>query len=137
MADRSIFGLPLAGLNRAHDDLADVGADPDLEIHSLFRAQPFSEAAYIILHPERRIEGALRMIFMRNRRTEQREDTVPGGLHNVAAVMMDGVDHQPERRIDNRTSFFRVEVLHQLHRALDVSEQCCNGLALAVEILAA
>lgn len=83
MSDRSIFGLPLAGLNGAHDDLADVGADPDLEIHSSFRTQPFSEAAYIILHPERRIERTLRMVLVRDRRAEQREDAIARGLHTM------------------------------------------------------
>ena len=70
MADRRILGLTFAGLNRAHDDLADVGADPDLQIHSFFRTQPFSEAAYIILHPERRIQRALGMVLVRNWRPE-------------------------------------------------------------------
>jgi hypothetical protein len=30
-------------------------------------------------------------------------------------------------------SLFQVEVLHQLHRALDVGEQCCDVLALAIK----
>ena len=31
---------------------------------------------------------------MRDRRAEQREDAVAGGLHDVAVVAMDRVDHQ-------------------------------------------
>ena len=43
------------------------------------------------------------------------------------------VDHQPERRIDNRARLLRVEVLHQLGRALDVREQRRHRLALPLD----
>ena len=65
----------------------------------------------LLLHPQRRIERALRMILVRDRRAEQREDAVAGRLHDVTVVAMHGVDHQLERRIDDRARLFRVEVL--------------------------
>src|SRR5439155_10328790 len=73
------------------------------------------------------------MIFMGQRRSEQRKYAITGGLHDVAAIAMDGVDHQLEGWIDNGTCLFRVEVLHQLHRAIDVGEQRGDRLALTVE----
>jgi hypothetical protein len=45
---------------------------------------------------------------------------------------MHRVDHQLQRRIDYRARLLGVEVLHQLHRALDVGEQSGDGLALTV-----
>jgi hypothetical protein len=54
------------------------------------------------------------MVFVGNRRAEQRENAVTGRLHNVAIVAADGVNHQLERRIDNRTGLLGVEFLHQL-----------------------
>ncbi len=51
------------------------------------------------------------MVLVRDRRAEQREDAIAGALHDVAVVAMDRVDHQLERRIDNRARFFGVEVL--------------------------
>ena len=69
---------------------------------------------------------------MRDRRAEQREDAVAGRLHDVAVVAMDRVDHQLQRRIDDRARLLGVEVLHQLHRALDVGEQRRDRLALAL-----
>jgi hypothetical protein len=54
------------------------------------------------------------------------------GLHDVTAVTTDGIDHELERGIDNGAGLFRVEILHQLHRALDISEQRRHRLALAV-----
>jgi len=79
------------------------------------------------------VQSSLRMVLMRDRRAEQREDTVAGGLHDVAVVVMHRVDHQLQRRVDDRASFLRVEVFHQIHRALDVREQRRDRLALAVD----
>jgi hypothetical protein len=73
------------------------------------------------------------MILMRHRRPEQRKDAVAGGLHDVAVVAVDGVHHQLESGIDDSARFLGVEVLHQLHRALDVGEQRRHRLALAFD----
>jgi hypothetical protein len=73
------------------------------------------------------------MVFMREGRTKQRKNAVPSRLHDVAAVVVSGVDHQLECRIDKRPGFFRVEVLHQLHGTLDVGEQRCHRLALPLD----
>src|SRR5262249_46708175 len=53
---------------------------------------------------------------------EQRENTIAGGLGEVAVIVMDGVDHQLERRIDDGTGFLGIEVFDQFHRAFDVGE---------------
>ena len=108
MADRRIFDLALAGLNRAHHHVADVGADTDLESHSLFSAQPVGQAAYLVLHPQRRVERPLRMIFAGGRRTEQREDAIAGGLHHISFVPAHRLDHHPERRVDNRAGLLGI-----------------------------
>ena len=73
------------------------------------------------------------MVLVRNRRAEQCEDAVAGGLHDVSAITMDRVDHQLKRWIDDLPRLFRVEVLHQFHRTLDISEQRGHRLALAIE----
>jgi len=44
---------------------------------------------------------------------------------------MDGVDHQLQRWVDDRPRLLRIEVRHQLGRALDVGEQRRHSLALA------
>jgi hypothetical protein len=49
----------------------------------------------------------------------------------VAVVTLDGLDHQFQRRIDNRSRFLGVEVLLQLGRSLDVRKQRRDRLALA------
>jgi hypothetical protein len=52
------------------------------------------------------------MILVCNRRTEQCENPGADGLHDIAVVMMHRVDHQLERRVDDRARFLRIEVLH-------------------------
>ena len=99
---------------------------------SPFGAQLFGVALELLLHPQRRVERALRMVFMRDRRTEHREDAVAGGLHDVPVVAMSGVDHQLQRRIDDGARLFGIEILHQIHRTLDVGEQRRDRLAIAV-----
>ena len=74
------------------------------------------------------------MVLVRDRRAEQREDAVAGALHDVAVVAAHRVDHQLERRVDNRARFFGIEILFELGRALDVREQRGDRLALAFEI---
>ena len=47
-------------------------------------------------------------------RAEKGKDAVAGGLHYVSVVALDSVDHQLQRRVDDRARFFWIEVLHQL-----------------------
>ena len=81
------------------------------------------------------MERALRMVLMGDRRAEQREDAVAGRLHDIAVVAMHRVDHQLQRRVDDRARLLGIEVAHQLGRALDVGEQRRDGLALAIQAL--
>jgi len=60
------------------------------------------------------------------------ENAVSGRLDNVTVVAMDSVDHELERRVDNRSRLFGIEFLHQIHRSLDVGEQRRHRLALAL-----
>ena len=55
-------------------------------------------------------------------RIEQRKDAIARGLHYVAFVVMYRVDHAAQGWVYDRTRLFGIEVLHQLHRALDVGE---------------
>jgi hypothetical protein len=89
-------------------------------------------AAELFLQTQRGIKRALRMVLVSNRGAEQDEDAVAGRLDDVAVVAPDGIDHQLERRVDDGAGLFRVEVLHQIHGAFDVSEEGGHHFALAV-----
>ncbi len=81
------------------------------------------------------MQRPLRMVLMGDRRAdaEQRENAVAGRLHHVTVVAMRRVDHQLERRIDERARLLGIEVAHQFRRALDIREQRRHRLALALQ----
>ena len=60
---------------------------------------------------------------MRDRRAEDRKNAVTGGLYDVAIVAMHRIDHEFKRGIDDRARLFRVDVLNQIHRTLDIGKQ--------------
>ena len=96
-------------------------------------AQAVGVTPQLVLHSQGCVQGALGVVFVRNRCAEQGEDAVAGGLRDVAAVALHRLDHQPECRIDNSAGLFRIEVLDKIHRALDVGKECGNRFALALE----
>src|SRR5215467_3808468 len=72
------------------------------------------------------------MVLVCNGSAEEPKDPVSGRLRHITAVTHDRINHQPERRIDDGAGFLGVEVLNQLHRSLDVSEQNRDSLALTI-----
>jgi hypothetical protein len=53
-----------------------------------------------------RIQGPLRMVFVRDRSAEDREDAITGALHDVAVISSHRVDHQLQSKIDDRPRLF-------------------------------
>src|SRR5208337_628888 len=76
MSDRRVLDLARAGCDRAHHNFAGVYADANLDRCAPFGLELRAIAPQFLLHPQRRVERALRMIFMRDGRAEQREDAV-------------------------------------------------------------
>src|SRR5437870_8514677 len=133
MADQPVLNLP-TGLDRIRHHFTGVDTDAGFE-----RAQPFSGAtllfrAQLSLHIERRIQRALRMVLIRCRRAEQREDTVAGRPCDVTLVAPHRFDHDAQRRIDDCVRRLGVEVFHQLRRPLEVREERRDDPPLALEI---
>ncbi len=73
------------------------------------------------------------MVFMGDRRSEQRHNAVPQHLVHRALVAMDSLHHDMDCRLQELLSGFGVEVLDQLGRVLDVGEKDSNLLALALQ----
>src|SRR5205807_560267 len=88
MPDRSVLGAMLAGLNRAHHHLAGIQPDANLDRRAPLLAQLACVPLEVLLHLERREQRPLRMVFVRDRRPEQREDAIPGRLRHIALVAM-------------------------------------------------
>ena len=131
MTDRCVFGMA-SGLDRPHHHFARVHSNAGFNRNLALRAQTVGIAMQFLLHRQRRMKCALRMVFMGDGRAEQGEDAVTGRLRNVAAVAMYRLHHKLQHRIDDRARLFGIEIAHQLGRALDVGEQRRDGLALAL-----
>src|SRR5215469_5115619 len=82
------------------------------------------------------MQRSLRVVFVCDRGSEHREDTVPRRLHDVALVVVYRIDHQLECGIDDRTRFLGIEMLLEFSRAPDVGRQHSDSFALAFEVLA-
>ncbi len=132
MTNWGVLSVP-AGVDHAQNHFASVDTDTRLRGWLTLRRKPLPMLPQCLLQPQRRIECALGMVLMRDRRAEQREDAVTGGLHHVTVVAMSGVDHKFQRRIDNRARVLRVKVAHHCGRIFDVREQRRHRLALAFE----
>jgi hypothetical protein len=89
-----VLGLASAGLERAHHHLAGVGADAYLERRLSLSAHAVSILPYVFLHSQGGIECTLRMVLVGYWSTEERENAVAGGLHDISAVAADSIDHQ-------------------------------------------
>ncbi len=133
MPDRRVLDLTGAGLDRADHDFAGVDADAALDRGAALGEHLCRIPFEFLLHPQRCIERPLRMVLMRHRRAEQREDAITRGLHDVTVVAVDGIHHQRQRRIDDVARLLGVEFLHQFGRALEVGEQRRHRLALALD----
>ena len=132
MTDWSVLGMP-ANLYRTHYYLARVHADARFDRNLTLCAETLGIAMQLLLYRERRMQSALRMVFVRDGRAEQRENSVAGRLRNVAAVAMHCRYHELQHRVDDRARLLGIKIAHQLRRSLDVGEQRGDGLALAVD----
>ena len=73
------------------------------------------------------------MIFMGQRRAEQRHDAVAHDLIDGSLIAMHRFHHVFEQGIKKFARFLGITVREQLHRALHISEQHRDLLALAFE----
>jgi hypothetical protein len=119
--------------DRAHHDLAGVEPDPDLHGHAVHTPRLLGVPLDRFLHPERGIAGADGVVFVRERRAEQRHDAVAHHLVHRALVAVHSVHHVREDRVEDLTRVLGIAAGEQLHRALQVRKEHCDQLALAFQ----
>ena len=132
MTNRNIVGMQVVFPNGAHHDLAGIDAHPHLQIDPFVVPQPFGIGIALCLHTERGKQGALGVVFMGQRCPEEGKNTVAHGLGHIAFVAMHRGHHELQGRVNNGARVFRVKVLDEFHRTLDIGKQRGNGFALAV-----
>src|SRR5262245_17967966 len=86
-----------------------------------------------LLHPERRVASSHRMILMRERCAKERHDSVAHQLIDRALIAVDCLDHAVNHRLEEFLRILGIKVGKQFHRAIDVSEQHGDLLALTLE----
>jgi hypothetical protein len=105
----------------AHDDLARVQPDADLDHGRVRAAHLVRVLLHALLHPERRVARPHGVILVGEGSAEQRHDPVTHDLVHRALVSMDRFHHVLEHRVEDPPCFFfRIAVREQLHRALEV-----------------
>src|SRR5262245_54152871 len=106
MTDRRVFGM-VARLDRAHDDVARVDPDADLDEWQSLALKLIGVLPKLLLHRQRRVQSALRMVLMCYGCAEEREDSVASRLRYVAVVTMHGPHHHVQHWIYDRSRLFR------------------------------
>jgi hypothetical protein len=117
----------------ANDDLARVQAKTEGEVDPRGDAQLIGVLAQAIAQGERRVAGALRVVFMRDRRSEKGHDAVARVLVHLALEAVDAVGQDLEEAVQDLVPLFGVDLFGELHRALHFGEQHGHLIALAFE----
>ena len=73
------------------------------------------------------------MILVGERGAEERHDPVAHDLVHGPLVAVHGLHHVLQHRIEELACLFRVAIGEEFHRALEIGEQHCYLLALALE----
>jgi len=132
LADGGVVHVQVAA-DGPDDHFAGVQADADGDRHSRGAADVLGVALDRLLHPERGVARAHRVVLVRDRSTEQGHDAVAHDLVDRSLVAMDGLHHPFEHGVEELARLFGIAIGEQLHRALEVGEQHGDLLALAFE----
>ncbi len=132
LADGRIVHVQVA-VDGAHHDLARVEADADLHVHAAAAAQLLRVPADRLLHAKRRVTGAHRVVFVGERRAEERHDAVAHDLVHRALVAVHRLHHPLQHGIQQAPGFLRILVGQELHRPLEIGEEHRDLLALAFQ----
>ena len=134
LPDRRVVHVEVAA-DGAHDDLAGVQADADLDRDALAPPEVLGVLLDGLLHPERGIAGPDGVVLVGERRAEERHDPVAHDLVHGALVAVDGLHHALEDGVEEFSRLLGVAVGEELHRALEVGEEDGDLLALAFRAL--
>jgi hypothetical protein len=73
------------------------------------------------------------MLLVRDRRAEECHDAVAHHLVDRAFIVVHGLDHPLQHRIEQAPRVLRIAIGQELHRALEVREQDGHMLALSLQ----
>ena len=119
--------------DRTNDHLAGVEPHTHGEGQPARALQLLRVQAQLLAQVQGCVAGALRMILVRHRRTEQGHGPIAGKLVDGALKAMDAVAEDGEEPVHDAMPLLRVHALGQQHRPLHVDEEHRHLLALSGE----
>jgi hypothetical protein len=119
--------------DRAHHDFSGVQPDPDVHGDAQCAVDLLRVLPDALLHAQRGIAGAHRVLLVRDGRAEERHHAVAQHLVDRALVVVDRLDHALEHRVQQAPRILGVAIGQQLHRTLEIREQHGHVLALALQ----
>ncbi len=125
----ALFGAPIAHENHAHR--ACYAA-----IHLRDQLRGYGDELRVskgISQMKSCVAGALGVVLVRNRRTEERHDAVAGVLVDRALEAVHTLGKHLEEPIQDRMPRLEIDLLGKGHRALHVGEEHSDLLALALQ----
>ena len=117
----------------AHNDVAGVQSNADLQVHAVRMEDGFSMALDVFLHTQGGVAGPYSVILMSEGSAEQRHDAVARSLVDGAFVVVDGLHHEFEHWVEELARLLGVTVGQQLHRTFEIGEQHSDLLALTFD----
>ena len=121
------------GADGPNHHLAGVQAHPDADRDAVIPTYALGIPLHRLLHPQGGVARPHRVVFVRERRAEQCHDAIAHDLVHRALVAVDGLHHVLENRIEELPRLLGIAIGEQLHRALQVSEEHGDLLALAFQ----
>ncbi len=117
----------------AHDYLAGVQADADLDRYVMLLAAALRVLLHHFLHPQRRVASPNGVILVGERGAEEGHDAVSHHLVHGALVDADGIHHGLENGIQQLPRLLGVAACEQLHCSLEMGEENRDLLPLALK----
>jgi hypothetical protein len=133
VALRGIVGTRVVA-DRPDDDLAGVQAHAHREVEAAPAAELVAERAQPVAQMQGSETGALSVILVGDRRTEESHDAIAGVLIDGPCVAVHAVVENVEEAIEHLVPFLGTEPLRQVHRVLNVGEQHGDLLVLALDM---
>ncbi len=110
-----------------------VDAHPHTKLDTVRLAHVLPERLQLLLHGQGGPQGAMRVVLVRQRRPEERHDTVAQELVDRALVLVDAVEDDLEGAIHDRVNVLGVQPLGHRGEARHVGEQHGDLLALPLD----
>src|SRR5262249_37655433 len=113
--------------------LARVDSYSDLHKCADARSYIISISLHCVLHSQRGIACAHRVVLVGDGGAEEGHNTVPANLVDRTFVMVNRLHHSHDDRVEDLAGLLKIAVREQLHGTLEVGEKNRDLLALTLE----